>query len=309
MALDKEQDRTARVVDPAAVNRAVWSRVLQHPSTLAPLALCLLSGTYMGLIQLNKSAFAAAFAGGLLTLGSIVYHYFIRGEAHAEAVVAELMGNREQDVWDQFESLRQSMQDAGFSEGLTQVNDLRAVYLKLSKYLEGEQRRQDRPGIARFAVMARDCRAEGLRILQLALNTYQAVRQTQAAKLKAEREEWLRQAGLVKASIDAGNSQHQPRYEALIARAQAHERTLERYEKRRGELVQLLAQSEVLEAALESAYLDVVDLLEQKLPGSDDAVSRLENAVSAARAVEERLRAPSASASEDDEYLRAAGRL
>ncbi len=309
MAEDKEQDRTARVVDPAAVNRAVWSRVLQHPSTLAPLALSILSGTYMGLIHLDKVAFAAALAGGMLTLGSIVYHYFIRGETHVKAVVAELMGSREQDVWAQFESLRQGMQAAGFREGLTQLDDLRAVYQKLSDYLEAEQRRQDRPGIARFAVMARDCRAEGLRILQLALSTHQALRQTQAAKLKSEREEWLRQAGVVKASIDAGNPQHQARYDALIARAEAHERTLERFEKRRGELIQLLAQSEVLEGALESAYLDVIDLLEQKLPGGDDPVARLESAVSAARAVEERLRAPAASASDDDEYLRAAGRL
>lgn len=309
MAQDNELDRTNHVVDPAVVNRGVWSRVLQHPTTLMPLALCLLSVTYLGLIDLSRGVFAAAFAGGLLTLGSIVFQYFIRGESHVKAVVAELMGQREQEVWNQFAALRQDLVEADFQDGLAQLDELRAAYLKLNEYLETEQRRQDRPGIGRFAVMARDCRAEGLRILQMALNTYEALRKTQAPKLKVERDQWLRQAGQLKKLIESGNERHQASYEALMARAEAHERTLERFEKRRHELDQLMAQSEILEGALESAYLDVIDLLEQRVPGGDDAATRLENAVAAARAVEERLRAPAASAADDDEYLRAAGRL
>lgn len=305
---DEQRDHSIRVVDGSTVTRAVWSRVLQHPSTLAPLALCLLSSTYLGLIELNKGVFAAALGGGLLTLGSIVYHYFIRGEDHAKQVAVELLGQREQEVLQQSASLMQALVAVGFKEGETQLIELQAAYDKLVGYLEAGQARQKRAGISRFKDMARDCRAEGLRILQLALTTFQALRETNARKLKSERDEWLRQAAVIQQSIKAGNAHQQTRYDALLARANAHGRTLERYEQRRHDLEQLLAQSEILEGALEAAYLDVIDLLEQTVPGRDDAASRLEGAVAAARAVEERLRAPQASADDDDEYLRAAGR-
>ena len=70
---------------------------------------------------------------------------------------------------------------------------------------------------------------------------------------------------------------------------------------------QLLAESEVLESALESTYLEAVDLKSpEALFSRGQAAESLERAVAAARRVEDRLRGAGAPAPEDDEiYLSA----
>lgn len=75
---------------------------------------------------------------------------------------------------------------------------------------------------------------------------------------------------------------------------------------RRQDLNGLLAQSEVLEGALETAYLEISRLWDEVALFHDDPAARLEGAVRAARVVESRLTEAAGPHSDDNLYLEAA---
>ena len=85
------------------------------------------------------------------------------------------------------------------------------------------------------------------------------------------------------------------------------EKRLDRYRRRAEELQTLIAQLNELETALETTYLEVVDLVGQEASAGlfeSGAAAHLERAVAAARRVEQRLRGfGSADTRADEEYL------
>ncbi|MCP5051822.1 MAG: hypothetical protein GY940_31940, partial [bacterium] len=105
---EKSKDKTPRVEPLAgskvpkpedfsnrAVRKKVYSEASQHPATLFPAAVSILSALYMGLINFSEAAFTVAVGSGMLALASWVYQYFVRGEKVAADYIDDLKKRRD----------------------------------------------------------------------------------------------------------------------------------------------------------------------------------------------------------------------
>ena len=295
-----------------AIYRAVLKDTVQHPLTIFPAAASALGGLYMGLFGLDPTSLAVALGGALLGAGAWVFNYYIRGEALAEKRVAKLRAQREEHRHAQVASLETEWQKVGWPEGAQQARELREAHHKLEDYLRGRldaegpgARTADRGlSVQRLMVLADDTYREGAVILGAALDTYRALSLVDYDKLQAELAAWEEELQTVRlAGAEAA------RVESLETRIASHQRRMQLFRQRVESVDRMLAESEALEAALESTYLEAVDLKSpDALLGHGQAASALERAVSAARRVEERLRAVAESPQEDEMYLTAGER-
>ncbi len=292
-----------------AIYRAVLKDTVQHPMTLLPAVASALGGLSMGLFGADPTTLAVTFGGALAATGVWVYNYFVRGEVLAKKRVEKLRTLREQRRHQQVADLEVDWQKAGLAEGVQQARELKEVYQKLEAFLSG--RLEEAGGVVgsgaggfnvqRLMVLAEDTYREGVAILRAALATYQALQQVDHEKLRRELAGWQQELASVRQA-----SEETVRIESLETRIASHERRLQLFKERVESVDRLFAESEALESALETTYLEAVDL-----KGSEDlfargqAVSSLERAVGAARRVEDRLRAMENPGKDDDIYLAA----
>ncbi len=291
-----------------AVYRAVLKDTVQHPLTLIPAVASALGGLSMGLFGLDPTALAVTLGGAVVAAGAWVFNYFIRGEKLAEKRIERLRARRERHYHREVASLEAEWSQAGLAEGVQQAKELREAYQKLDAFLKGRMAEARRTGgeaggfnVQRLMVLAEDTYREGAAILRSALLTYQALQQVDHEKLRAELAAWRQELETIQqAGAEA------PRVESLETRITSHERRLQLFSQRVESVDRLFAESEALEAALESTYLEAVDLESpDNLLGRGQAASSLERAVAAARKVEDRLRQVEQPNKEDDIYLAA----
>lgn len=288
---------------PGAVNRAILAETLQHPMTIMPAAISAVGGLYIGLMELDPQAFAVTFLSGLVAAGAWVFNYFVRGEKLAERHVERLRERRDGYQQERARSVEEEWAEVGHPDGEKQARELREAYERLDELLETRFARTQSPNLQRLRVLAEDTFQEGAAILRQALEAYRALGQVDHRHLERELFEWRAELGRLRRAPAA---EREARQAALDTRIATHERRLELYYQQRKSVEELLAESEVLESALESTYLEAVDL------GSAEAIftrgesaSRLERAVAAARRVEERLRNLGQPTREDKIYLAA----
>jgi hypothetical protein len=292
------------------VYRAVLTDTLQHPATILPAAAAAIGGLYLGVISLDPAAFAVTFGSALVAAGAWIYNYFIRGEALAEKHVESLRDKRHRLRLDQATTLAAEWAETGYREGIQQAQELGEAYRKLEAFLA--QRFAERKGsgldVQRLMVLAEDTYREGVAILRRGLDIYRALRQVDRDKLEGELEAWRAELAELGAKTSP-NALEKTQAGSLETRIAAHERRLELHGAQTRSLAQLIAQSEELEAALESTYLEAADLATtDALFTRGHAAEELERAVTAARRVEQRLRAMNEPRKEDEIYLTAAQR-
>lgn len=291
-----------------SVYRAVRKDVLQHPLTILPAAVSVLGMLSASLFGPDPTTVAVVFGSAVLATGSWIYNYFIRGEALAQRHVDKLRARRERHYHREVESLETEWNQTGLPEGVQQARELREAYQKLEAFLRGRLEEARRTGkeaggfnVQRLLVLAEDTYREGAAILRSALTTYQALQQIDHDKLRSELAGWNEELSAVRQATESG-----PRVESLETRIASHERRLQLFRQRVESVDRLFAESEALEAALESTYLEAVDLESpDNLLGRGQAASSLERAVAAARKVEDRLRAMEQPNPDDDIYLAA----
>lgn len=272
------------------VQKAVLSDAVQHPSTLMPAAVTLLSAAQMALMSPSKEAFALALFSGFLTLSSFIYHYVIRGEKNAKKFADKFRNQVEHNHLANLEELLAESRRSGFEVGIKEGGEFRDAYLKLTRYLKNlDNKSKDR--VQRFLILAEDCYRQGLNILHDAVETHKVVFTFPIIQLRDEHAMWLDQAGDLEALIGKGQDHLQPKLEALRSKIQNHQTRIQTFRDKRNRLEQLMAQLESLESALETAHLEVVDLISGKtlLHIEVDPANQLEQAVLAAKRVEERL--------------------
>jgi DNA repair exonuclease SbcCD ATPase subunit len=135
----------------------------------------------------------------------------------------------------------------------------------------------------------------GVAILHRALNFFQALQDVDVDTLEQERQAWIRWRE------QEGSS------ESLERNIEACTKRLDQYRRRAEELQALIAQLNELETALETTYLEVVDLVGQEASAGlfeSGAAAHLERAVAAARRVEQRPRSfGSEDTRADEEYF------
>ncbi len=269
-----------------AVGRAVLTETLQHPLTILPAAAAAVGGLYMGLLGAGPLAFGLTLGSAVVGAGSWIVNYFLRGEAFAERHVSALRDARRDHRHATLATLEASWATTGNIEGVGQARELREAFARLVGYVEETEGARGGIDLDRLRVLAEDTYDEGVRILRMALETQQALQALDVEKLRRELAIW--QTELTSAR-DLGIDD--PRLAGHELRIDGHRKRLRLYDERLETLAGLLAQSEVLESALESAYLEVVDLRSaDTLVARGHAAEALERAVDAARRVEDRMR-------------------
>lgn len=298
---------TAEDFSGGAVSRAVLKETLQHPLTILPAAASAVSLLYMGLISFDPTSFGIGFGAALFGAAAWVVNYFFRGEQFAAGHVRRLRARREAYKDEEAAALRAECDAAEFAVGVDAATELAAAYEKLRQLLAGRAEGGQLNAV-RFGVLAEDTYREGTQLLRGALDTHRALRDIDADKLRAELGSWEAERVRLEQRAPATNTAAAAARDALASKIEGHERRLALYDQHQAVLHKLLAQCEALESALETAYLEVLDLGHEHAQLSQgQAASRLERAVAAARTVEERLRAAQQPREEDAVYLQHGG--
>ena len=276
-----------------AVSQAVFSEAIQHPTTLFPAAIALLSGLYMGLVSFDETSLAVTLVSGLFSLASWIYHYFVRGEAIAENYIKELKEKRKVYKKQQVEDIEERCRAAGFTEGQQAARELLEAYTRLYQFLKEKSIKVKSKTAQRFMILAEETYDQGVQFLNKALVLYQALVQIDEKKLINELRAWQEEVKGLEKYKNKNEEQKDLVIQALQEKIDSHRKRLELFSGRGETLKQLMDQCEVLEATLDSAYLEVVDLIDSDPLMSvkhENAASNLERAVSAARKAEDRLR-------------------
>lgn len=284
-----------------AIRRAVLAQTVQHPLTIFPFFLSLICVLYIVLMGLSIGAFLAACLSAVGGVGLWAFNFFIRGEKLAEEHVDDLRRRREKGRRHQVSSLAEEFTSIVFEKGIEAANELDEAYQKLRDYLSSHTQKGDMAA-QRFIILAEDVYHHGTQVLRQALATQNALQSIDETKLEQETERWKEQLPEAEAESSAKAG-------ALQQKIESHEKRLRLYKERQEKLYYLLAECERLEGALETAYLQVLDLIDRDPDElfKGDTATDLENAMEAARRVEDRLsgRLNNDYSAEDAEYLEA----
>jgi hypothetical protein len=286
---------TAEDFTPRAVQRAILRDTLQHPTTIVPAALAAVAVLWSVAIDLSPASLLAMLGFGFVSAGAWVINYIGRGDTLVEHHIRQLRALRAVYECREAEELVLACRRAGFLEGAKEAEELTGAHRKLQQFLADQQAGQGNATGERFRVLAEETYRHGITILQRGLNLFQALQGFDVETLEQERKAWIRQ-----------REQREPS-ESLERNIEAHTKRLDRYRRREEELRGLIAQLNELETALETAYLEVVDLVGHEASTGifeSGAAAHLERAVEAARRVEQRLRGfGDEEAQADKEYL------
>lgn len=308
--MSAEVTPTAEDFSKKAIRKHVFTEALQHPTTIFSAAAAILGGVYMGMVSFDETSFAITAGSALFSLLSWVYHYFIRGDKVAAQYVKDLQRQRDREKELQGEDIERKCRAIGFYEGEQAAAELKQAYMRLFVFLKNKFKKNQTATAQRFMVLAEETYSQGLLFLKKALSLYMALRHMDEDKLKKELHEWKEDRDALKADETQKPEINKMRLDTVRDKIRSHRKRLELCEERKETLKQVLAQCEILEATLDNAYLEVVDLIEDDFRAQHQNVAgKLEKAVDAARRVEDRLRGlGKEDTSEDDIYLKASAK-
>jgi len=300
LKIGDKKDRAPRPEDfsKRAVERAVFHEAIQHPTTLYPAAVSLLGVAYMLLVNLNPASVGVALISGLLSIVSGIFHYFVRGESIAETYIKNLKEKRNQYKEQQAGDIEAECKAAGFLEGEKEARELKHAYTQLYNFLKEKLEKKRVLTAERFIILAEETYLQGLQLLRKALLMFNTLKQIDYEKLSAEKKTFEQE---LQAQEKRGDDSRKPIIDAIKAKIQSHEKRIKLYLKRKETQEQLMAQCEVLEATLDTTFLEVVDLIgDETFKRRSSVAKNLERAVAAARKVEERLRGSESEISDYD---------
>jgi len=279
-----------------AVQKHVFQETIQHPTTIIPLGIAggFTSLMILGLLAVNPITLIIPVVAGLAGGGIWVYNYSVRGPKIAEQYVQNLREQIERSRRNEVFEFREQCRMTGFEEGSKEAGELEGAYLKIRDYLDRKSQTGQDAGAVRYQSLAKDIYREGLNLLRSALEASKALQAIDVEALKRDRKGYAKQ--LEKAKTDAERK-------GLETRIKNHDDRIASYDKHSEIVYQLLAQIEELEGTLEKSYLELVNLSQgREFVATAESVSRLEQAVQAARKVEAMLRGEDTS-EEDQMYL------
>lgn len=288
----------------AKMSRFVFKEALQNPTTIFPASAMLISGVYLSLIDLNRVGLAVLLGCGALSALSFVWHYFFRFDKIVKKLFKGEKEARFKHLEERQQKLYRDCQKAGFQEGATEVRQLSEAYDKLQNFLLHDPQAENRPQAQRFLVIATEAYKEGLSCLQAAMEAHKLRKRTNPHTLRTEMVAWTAE----RHRLNRQPGKNRVRIQALTTKIETHQMRLLRQQQQSDQVAEYLAQSEVIEAALETTLFDVSKLLNQSSPTMTvGSVDQLEKAVEAARRIEEKLRSMETPDLEADNLYREAG--
>ena len=262
---------------PEAIQRAVLAETLQHPATILPWAGSAVAGVWTLLMGATPESVIALMTGLFAGTAAWVVNFYIRGDGRAKNHVEKLRAlRREYDV-ESLEELEANCLKVNFKQGAKEAAELKQAYLKFGEFLSGRAKQSEDLQSQRLLVLAEDTYREGRAILAKALQVFKALQSVNVESLRAERDALQKKLKTCKKT----------QIESFEQQLEVQQKRIELYEKQEGLLEQLITESNELEAALETAYLEAVDLVAQDAElttWQSGAGTRLERAVEGAAA-------------------------
>jgi len=247
----------------------------------------------------NQASLLLAAGAGFLSLGTFIFNYFIRGEKLAQNYVRKQLEQRRANRENEIVAIRDEFRRINDKDGEQAALELHQAYQKFKSFLQARETKSASMQSMRLHILAEDTYFQGVEVLRTAAEITCALREINAEKLQREVQDWQKQ--LQKLRDTESNRESS----ALERRIELNQQRLDSYRQRQSALAELLAEAEACEASLEEAYMQFAGAESAvALPKSnvDNAITRLETAVAAARRVETRIRKMSAA---DDIYLAA----
>lgn len=304
MSNNKNLLPTEKDFSGAAVQQYVFKETIQHPATIIPLGV---AGGFtglmiLGLMSMNPVTLIVPLVAGLAGGGAWIYNYSVRGKEIAARYIQDLRNQLETVREEEIRKVREKCSAVGFEEGQKEANELETAYLKLRSYLEDRSKSGQELDAARYQSLARDIYREGLKLISSAFEAQKALKAIDIKALRRDKEKYAKQ--LERAEVNSSEAK------SLQSRIKNHDDRIVAYDRHSEVVFQLMDQLEGLEGALENAYLELVDLSQGRgLTTTAESANRLEQAVQAARRVEDKLRgirdARNFQTPEDEMYLKA----
>jgi hypothetical protein len=282
-----------------AVSKAVLKETLEHPATIYPVAGSALAVAWTVMVAASPTSVAFALGCAFVGASAFIYNYVIKGPDRAAAYVTKLRELRRSHSLIEIEQFALECSRNGLVEGARGARELKSAYISLTDYLSSHKE-----GIAadRFGVLAEDTFQEGVSILQQALAIYKAIEVTDIAVLQKDLDRLKRQ----RASLDPKSQL----IKSVDVQMEAAQHRIDLEIQQQNQLAQLFAQASEIEAALQSTYIELIDMQSHNQLGAlnedGGAANRLKSAVDVARRVERKLRGDdSESQAKRDKYLQA----
>lgn len=289
-------------VTPGAIEKHILTETLQHPLTTFSAAIAVLSGLYMLAFGANQASLLLAAGAGFLSLGTFIFNYFIRGEKLAQNYVRKQLEQRRANRENEIVAIRDEFRRLNDKDGEQAALELHQAYQKFKNFLQAlEAKGASMMKSMRLQILAEDTYFQGVEVLRTAAEITRALQEINAEKLQREVQDWQKQRQKLRNVESADNRESS----ALERRIELNQQRINSYRQRQSALAELLAESEACEASLEEAYMQFAGAESATaLPKSnvDNAITRLETAVAAARRVETRIKNMSAA---DEIYLAA----
>jgi hypothetical protein len=282
-----------------AIEKHILNETLQNPLTTFSAAVVVLSGLYMLAFGPNNASLLLALGAGFLSVGTFIFNYFIRGERLAQDYVREQLEQRRRSRENEIVIIQDEFKKLVSSEGEQAAVELSQAYQKIKSFLQERATKNISMSTMRLQILAEETYFQGVEVLRTTLATMRALKEIDVAKLEREIQDWQKQRqGLLNLA-----ESDKRELAALERRIELNQHRVSSYRYRQSALAELFAESEACEASLEEAYMQFAGAeAAQSLPrpNVDNAITRLERAVSAAQRVEARIRTMQA---EDEVYL------
>jgi hypothetical protein len=278
---DKQTSAPSLDLSSGAIEKHILNETIQNPMTTFSAVVAVLAGLYMLAFGVNQPSLLLAAGAGFLSIGTFIFNYFIRGEKltqeYVHAQLAKQRAARENEIVAIFNDFKK----VGSLEGEQAATELSQAYQKFKNFLQTHIAKGASMQTMRLQILAEETYFKGVDVLQSALAVTRALREIDVKKLERELQDWKKQ------QVENRESS------ALERRIELNQSRIVSYRQRESALAELFAECEACEAALEEAYMQFAGAeaaLALPKPNVDDAITRLETAVAAARRVEERLR-------------------
>jgi hypothetical protein len=249
----------------------------------------------------NNTSLLLALGAGFISVGTFIFNYFIRGERLAQEYVRTQLAQRRANRENEIVTIRDGFRKLNSKEGEQAALELHQAYEKFKNFLLARETKGSAMPAMRLQILAEDAYFEGVEVLRTAVGITRALKEIDVEKLAREAQQWEQKRLELQKAGDASTREAG----ALERRLELNRQRINLYRQRQSALAELFAEAEACEASLEEAYMQFAGAESAgALPKSnvDNAITRLETAVAAARRVETRIRNMQA---EDDVYLAA----
>jgi uncharacterized membrane protein (DUF106 family) len=294
---EDSQPTVVESLSEAAIKKALRSDAVQHPATILPFTLFVLSIIYFVLFSPVLGGALPAIillvASGLVAAGAFLWRYFVRyAEEYARRAqeIMELQDRErtkreEAELTQSQETLQTGFSSIGSDAGHKALEGLVHEYEEFRRVVS-RRRKTDPMSIARVSALADETYRQGLSVLTDALELARAIHSSKVERLETELADLEKEIREAKADGSLAGL-----IEIKESTAKSHKERLDMIAKQQLRVDQLFYQSDRCEASMNRTRLELAALrVDSAETGVSAVIETLRGTINQAREVQEELR-------------------